>query len=725
MVMSTPANTQGMAAPPTRSEGYDDDALLRCLMVLGAAHGTNLTEEAILSGLPVENGRITPSLFGRAAKRVGLTSKVVKQPIERLNRALFPAVLLLKDERACVLLGFSEDGSSLNVVMPELGDTMVQLPTAEILAQYTGYAIYVRPMFRYDARAPGIQLERRGHWFWSVMAENRRLYRDVLVAAFLMNLMSLGMPLFTMNVYDRVIPNNATDTLWVLSAGLLVVLGALTILRVLRAQFVDLASSRADVKLSAHIMERVLGTRMESKPVSAGSMAQTLRAFESVREFISSATVTAFVDLPFFLLFIAVIGWISPVLMMPVLIGGVIIVFYSMASHGRMHELTQTSTRASAQRNSTLIEGLVGFETLKAFGAEAGFQRKWESSAALLSRISAQTRLLSTTAASISQLMQNLVGLTVIVVGVHQIAAGALSAGALMACYMLSMRAMGPIAQVVSLLAQYHAASASLNALDVLMQAEVERSPEASFISRKTFRGDLEFRDVSFTYPNQTTPSLRNVNLRINAGDHVAILGRIGSGKTTLEKLILGLYRPTSGALLVDGIDQRQLDPAELRRNIGYVPQDPTLFYGTLRENITLGWPLATDEAVVRAADVAGLTDYVNLHPLGFDMMIGERGESLSGGQRQSVAIGRAVVSDPPILLLDEPTASMDQASESLIKRKLAEYSKGKTLIVVTHRTSLLDLVSRVVILDSGKVVADGPKEQVIKALREGLVGKG
>ena len=710
---------------PRASHGYDDDALLKCLLILGAAHGVTLTQEAILAGLPIEGSRITPSLFARAAKRAGLTSKVVALPLERLNEALFPAILLLNDERACVLLGWSQDRSALRLVMPEIGDAQIEMPVSEVAARYTGHAIYVRPLFRYDARAPSLKTGNHEHWFWTVIGENRELYQNVILAAFLMNLLALGMPLFIMNVYDRVVPNNAIDTLWVLAAGVLVILVANTVLRIVRSRFVDLASSRADVKLSAYIMERVLGTRMESKPLSAGSFAQNLRAFESVREFISSATVTAFVDLPFSLIFLAVIAWIAPVLVLPVLIGTFAVLLLTLASHGQMNKLSETTSRAGAQRNSTLIEGLVGFETIKAFGAEAGFQRKWEGSAALLSRIGAQTRLMSTTAASVSQLMQHLATLSLMLIGVHHIADGLLTSGALMACYMLSMRAMGPLGQVVGLLTQYHTASTSLASLDVMMQAEVERPVNSNFISRNSFKGDIEFRDVSFSYPNQQGFSLRNVNLRIRAGEHVAILGRIGSGKTTLEKLILGLYRPTTGAVLIDGIDQRQLDPAELRRHIGYVPQDVTLFYGTLRDNLTLGTPLANDATVVQAAEIAGMAEFVNLHPQGFDMMIGERGESLSGGQRQSVAIARAVIAEPPILLLDEPTASMDQASETAIKRRITEFARGKTLVVVTHRTSLLDLVNRVIIMDSGKVVADGLKDQVIKALREGLVGKG
>ncbi|PKO55661.1 MAG: type I secretion system permease/ATPase, partial [Betaproteobacteria bacterium HGW-Betaproteobacteria-19] len=366
----------------------------------------------------------------------------------------------------------------------------------------------------------------------------------------------------------------------------------------------------------------------------------------------------------------------------------------------------------------------VGIETIKALGGESAIQRKWESSAALLARVGAQLRLLSATTTNGALWVQQSVSVAIILIGVYLIDERLLTMGGLIACYMLSSRAMSPISQVAGLLVQYHTAATALHSLDELMQRPVERPEDTSFVSRQGLKGDIEFRDVSFSYPGEDTLALRNVSLRIKPGEHVAILGRIGSGKTTLEKLILGLYQPTSGAVLVDGIDLRQLDPAELRRNIGYVPQDVTLFYGSLRDNIALSAPLADDAAILRAAQISGVLEYANAHPRGFDMLVGERGESLSGGQRQGVAIARAVISDPPMLLLDEPTASMDHSSEEAVKGQLRKYAEGRSMIVITHRTSLLDLADRIIVIDAGKVVADGPKAQVVEALRQGRIGR-
>ena len=700
------------------------DELLACLIIVARAHGEVPTRDALMAGLPAEHARLTPSLFGRAARRAHLSSQLVRSPLTQLKDALLPAIVLLHNERACVLIGFTEDRSQAQVVYPELGDSPVLVPLDKLDADYLGTAIYARPIQRFDARTPQVRAGRHDHWFWGVIAESRPLYRDVLLAAFLANLFALGMPLFVMNVYDRVVPNQAFETLWVLALGLALMLVSDLVLRTLRGRFVDLASSRADVKLSAFIMERVLGTRMEQRPASAGSFASNLRAFESVRDFIGSATVVAFIDLPFALIFMVVIGWISWYMLIPLCVGAVIMLLYALAVQGRMHDLAETTYRAGAQRNATLIEGLVGFETIKALAAEAPIQRKWEKSAALLARVGAQLRLLSSTASNTSAFVQQFINLAIIIVGVYLISERELTMGALIACTMLASRAMAPVGQVAGLLVQYHTAATALTSLNEMMAREVERPEDSSFISRGRLNGAIEFREVSFSYPGQSAPSLRNLSFSIKPGEKVAILGRIGSGKTTLEKLILGLYRPTEGAVLVDGIDLRQLDPAELRRQIGYVQQDVMLFYGSLRDNITMGAPLAEDAAIVKAAELGGILGLVNQHPQGFDMLVGERGESLSGGQRQGVAIARAVINDPPILLLDEPTSSMDYSSEDDIKRRLSEYARGKTVILISHRTSLLDLVDRIIVMDGGRIMADGPKEQVITALRQGRIGK-
>jgi ATP-binding cassette, subfamily C, bacterial LapB len=700
------------------------DPLLECLLFLGNFHGCPSTSEALTAGLPLEHGLLSPSLFSRAARRSGFNSKLIHKPLAHINRAHLPLILLLEDEQACVLVGWSECAGKAKVVYPDMNGSVTEVSREELESFYLGTAILVRPEFRFDDRAPALSKDNQGHWLWSALKENLPLYRDVLVAALFINLFAVAMPLFTMNVYDRVVPNHALETLWMLAAGVAVVLCFDLVLKTMRGYFLDLASKRIDIKLSGLIMERVLGLRMEVRPPSVGSFAANLRSFETIRDFITSATITAIIDLPFTVIFLLVLGWISPWLMLPLLAGVCVVLLYALTTRQKMEQLTETTYRASAMRNATLIESLVGLETVKVMTCEGMMQKRWERSASFLARVGVQLRLLATSNGHVTSLMQQLVTLGVVVTGVYLIAAGELTMGALIASSMLSGRAMAPLGQMAALLTQYHGAKTAYQSLNDLMRMPIERPAESRFLSRTHFKGKIEFRNLSFSYPDTETPVLKNVSFTVEPGEHVAILGRIGSGKSTLQRLVMGLYQPTEGAVLIDGVDSRQLDPAELRRQIGYVPQDVVLMYGSLRENIVMSHPQADDEAVVRAAEMANLSDFVNRHPQGFDMQVGERGEVLSGGQRKSVAIARAVISEPPMLLMDEPTGSMDHATEAWVIDQFKEYAKDRTTLLVTHRTSLLALVDRIIVVDGGQVVADGPREQVVQALRQGRIGR-
>ncbi|SDK85504.1 ATP-binding cassette, subfamily C, LapB [Modicisalibacter muralis] len=700
--------------------------LLECLRSVARAHDRELTREAALAGLPLEDGELTPGVFPRAAARAGLTARQSRCALVRLNPQLFPVILLLEPGRACVLLWLDVDKRLAGVIYPELNDAAVEVPIDELHARYSGRAIYARPKFRFDARGPQVSKQKQHHWFWGVILENRRLYRDVLIGSVLINLFAIAMPLYVMNVYDRVVPNHASATLWALSAGIALVLCFDLALRLTRNAFVDLAASRADVKLSSALMQRVLGMRMEARPASTGSFAATLQSFESVRGFIGSATVVALVDLPFVVLFAVIIALIGPALVIPIVVGVVFVLLYALAAQSKMHALSETTWRVGAQRNATLVESLANLEMLKALRAEGRIQALWEKTTAYLSRTSAQMRLLGSSVGSVALWTQQSVAVAIIVIGVFMIIEGDLSQGGLIAAYLLSSRAMAPISQAAALMAQYHNASTALDSLNEVMDKPVERSEGHQYVSRAQVRGQLELRGVTLRYPNEERDALRDLSVKIHAGEKVAILGRVGSGKSTLNKLLQGLYQPTAGAVMVDGVDIRQFDPIDLRRHIGYVPQDVSLFFGSLRDNIVAagGSDGIDDEALLHALEVSGIENMVNAHPQGIEMPVGERGELLSGGQRQGVAIARALAHDPQILLLDEPSSAMDHASEEAFKRELAIYAKPKTLVIVTHRTSLLSLVDRIVVIDAGKVVADGPKDQVVEALRNGQVGR-
>lgn len=696
------------------------DPLLDCLFSLARAYGIATTREALVAGIPLVEHRLTPSMFARSARRIGLVSRVVRQPLTSLRADLLPAVLLLKDNEACILRGI--EGDMAQISYPELPDSTVDMPLDTLMANHLGLSIFVKPRFSFERRAPELAEIRSRHWFWGTVHSSWPLYRDALVAALLINLFALVTPIVTMNVYDRVVPNMATDTLWVLTSGAALVLLFDFMLKVTRGYLVDLASKRIDVTLSALIMERVLGVRMEARPASVGAFAANLRAFETVRDFIASASITGLIDLPFALIFILAIGWVSPWMMLPVVAGGVLMLGFAWLVQEKMQELTETTLRAASQKNAHLVENLANLDTLKVLAAEGEQQGKWEQSTLFLAQVGTRLKLLASSTVNFSGLIQQTTSIAMLVLGVYLIMNGLVSQGGVIAAVMLCGRAMAPLGQVVGLLTQYHNARTSLGALDSFMKLPVEREKDVSFFHRTHFKGEIEFRDVSFNYPASPLPSLDNVSFRIRAGERVAIIGRVGSGKSTLQKLILGLFRPTGGSIRVDGIDTNQIDPAELRRNIGYVPQDVVLFYGSLRDNIAMGSPHVHDASVAAAADQAGLTGFVNSHPQGFDMIIGERGDTLSGGQRKAVAIARALLNSPPILLLDEPTSNMDHSTERQIYQTLEAVLPGRTLVLVTHHNALLSLVDRLIVIDQGRIVADGPKAQVMQALQGGQV---
>lgn len=700
------------------------DSLLDSLLLICRIQGVATSRDALISGLPLRDGKMTPALLKRSAERVNLAVTILKKPLKKIRAEFLPAILLLKDEEACVVTKLDFEANQAHVIFPELGDAEIAIAINELELRFAGYYIVAKAKFSFDQRAPMVGKVRMRHWFWGTLAENSRIYRDIMVAAFVVNMFALAMPLFTMNVYDRVVPNRAVETLWVMAIGIsLMIIGDL-VLRTLRGYFLDWASTRVDVKLTARIMEQVLGIRLEQRPNSVGSFASNLRSFETVRDFITSATITTLIDIPFGLIFVVVMAWIAWPMVIPVIIGAILILVYSFSVQTKMHELSETMYRASAIRNATLIESLVGLETVKALGIEGQMQRKWEHSAHFLTEVSSKLRLLSSSINNGASTIQQLINISLVVLGVYLVVNGDLTMGGLIACTMLASRALVPIAQTAGLLTQYHNAATALTSLDEIMHREVERPLDAKFLSRPAFNGDIEFREVSFSYPGTEQDALTKVSFKIKAGEHVALLGRMGSGKSTIHKLILGLYQPTSGAILIDGIDARQIDPAELRRCAGYVQQDTHLFYGTMRENLTISAQHVDDAAVLAAAHIGGIDEFVNAHPKGFDMLVGERGETLSGGQRQGVGIARALIDNPAILLLDEPTSAMDHSGEDAIKRRLLAATKNKTLVLISHRSALYELVDRIIVIDSGRIVADGPKDQVTEALRSGKVGK-
>ncbi|WP_257294982.1 type I secretion system permease/ATPase [Endozoicomonas sp. YOMI1] len=712
----------------TMHDGWDipdeqpasSDDLLECLALLTRHYGNPYSRESLKAGMPLENGKFTAEVFIRSSERAGLACKVHKREIAEISSLVVPAVLLLSKRKACILSDIDHAKGTARIIMPETGEGTKTISIEELNEFYSGYVIYVREKHRYDRRTPQKLTVKSRHWFWGTILGSWRIYRDVLLASLLINIFAVASPLFVMNVYDRVVPNQAFNTLWVLAIGAFIVFSFDFILKMVRSYFIDLAGKKSDILLSSAIMEQVLGLSMKAKPASVGSFAKNLQDFESIREFITSSTVTALVDLPFTCIILFVIFMLGgPVALVP--LGAMLIIgLYSFFIQEPLKNSVEKTLRSSQQKNATLIESLSGMEALKIAQAESDIQYRWEKAVSHIATWSIKTKLLSASATSFSAYVQQMANIGMVILGVYLIVEGELSMGGLIASVMLSGRCLAPMAQIAGLATRYNQAKSALDGLNQIMDMPTERHEDRDYVNRPDLKGSIEFDGVNFSYPEQEIQALRDVSLRIEAGEKVGIIGRIGSGKTTIEKLILGLYEPGEGAVRVDGVDLRQINPTDLRSSIGCVSQDITLFYGSIKDNITLGANHIEDSQLLEAAEIAGVTEFANKHPNGLDMIVGERGQNLSGGQRQSIALARALLMNPPILVMDEPSSSMDNTTELRMKEQLKNRCSGKTLILVTHKASMLDLVDRLIVMDSGRVVADGPKDQVHAALRQG-----
>lgn len=717
------ANAGENPAWPLEAERVSlDDPLMECLAIVAAGYGRRTTAVALSSGLPLHGSQMaSPAAFVRAADRISMTARMVRRPLEQmLDSPSLPCILVMKNNHACILRGRGRTADTAEVVYPETPDTPVTVALTDLRAHYRDYAFFVRPRAQLDGRSGARKIEEGQDWFWSAILRHRKVYYEVALAAVIVNLLALASPLFTMNVYDRVIPNNSFPTLWVLAFGVFIAYLFDFLLKNLRSHMVDFAGRKADNIISARIFEQMLAMKMAARPPSVGVHASNLREFETLRDFFTSATIVAIIDFPFILLFIFVIYLIAgpvaivPAVLVPLVVGVGIIL------QKPLDKVVKESMKESAYKSGLIFETLSGLETIKAQAAEGHLQRKWEELTEKTSMTGVKAKAISSFGVNFAVLAGNLASVGMVVYGAYLIADGEITMGALIASVILSGRAMAPLATVAALLTKYSQSRESYDRLDELMKSPVERPSGQTFISMPVMKGKIEFRDVLFRYPNQKTPALRGITFSLNQGDRYGIIGAVGSGKTTIERLIMNLYQPESGSIMIDGVDVRQIDPADLRRNIGVVQQTPYLFYGSVRENITLGHEAVPDAAVLRAAEMAGVMNFLRDSEAGLDTQVGERGENLSGGQRQAIAIARALLYDPPILLLDEPTASIDPGSERRLYNHLKELVKGKTILLVTHKSAVLGLVDKLILMDRGRIIADGARDDVIQKLQTG-----
>lgn len=714
------------------------DPLLECLQIISGMYGRRISTTALSAGLPIPKDGVTPTLFIRAAERADLSARLGDKSLEAIAiMPNLPCILALEGGQACIVTdittpkeetrklkkGRAHPETIFHIILPETPEEKRAVPMRVLDKAYIGSCFFLRPIAHLDDRAGPAEIEEGRDWFWSALRDNKSIYIEVLLAAVVINIFAAVSPLFVMNVYDRVVPNGAFPTLWVLAIGMTFAYLFDLALKNLRSFFIDVAGRRADVKISGRVFEQVLGMKMTERPASAGVLTAQMREFDSLRDFFTSATMTALVDLPFALLFIIIIAVLGGWVVLPVLIAIPIVIGISYMQSRHIQGIIRQSMAENALKNAMLFESVTGLETVKVQAAEGHLQRQWEELVTRASRTSVTLRKVSSSIQYWAAFIQSITGIAVIIIGVYLIANGNMTMGALVASYMLSSRALAPLGQMAGLMTRLHQTKESLEQLDNLMNKKVERAKGRHFISMPTVRGKIEFRDVVFAYPNQTLAALNNVTLTINPGEHIGLIGAVGSGKTTLQRLVQNLYEPKSGAILLDGTDVRQIDPGDLRRAIGVIQQRPQLFYGSVRQNITMGHETVSDRAVLRAAELSGVMDFLRDTQHGLDTQVGERGEALSGGQQQAVAVARALLYDPPILIMDEPTSSLDPASEIRLMRRLEALVRNRTIILITHKATMLSLVDRLVLMDRGRLIANGPKDEIMRRLQAGEFG--
>ncbi|MEZ9393626.1 type I secretion system permease/ATPase [Vibrio splendidus] len=698
------------------------DPLLNSLIYVSRYYGLANSPEALINGLPLSDGKLTPFLFPRSAERAGLVAKENRSELESIPHLILPAILLLKQGEACVLNSIDLEKQEAEIITAESGMVPIVIPIDELKEQFIGRYFLVKKQFRYDERSPEVLKTRKGHWFWSTIWESKNIYRDVLIASILINIFAIAAPMFTRLVYDKVVPNLAFETLWVLASGIFVVFLFDLLLKLMRSYFIDVAGKKSDILISSKLFSKVLGIRMEAKPASVGAFAKNLQEFESIREFFTSATIGSLIDLPFALMFLALIWLMAGNLVFVPVVGVVILIIYALLIQGPLRRTIEEGSRLASQKYANLIESLAGLETVKLFSAQSQFQFRWEEAVAHMANWNIKSRRITDSIQNTAGFVQQSTNVGMIIFGVYLIAEGELTMGGLIAATMLSGRAIGPLVQLSLLSTRYNQAKSSMTLIEQVMSMPDEQEEGKRYIHRPIIQGHIALDKVTFHYPDSPVASIRDLTLNIKPGEKVAIIGRIGSGKTTLERLIMGLYKPTEGHVRIDDTDMEQLHHVDVRRNIGCVPQDSNLFYGSVRDNITLGRPLVDDRDVMDAANRAGVTAFTQQDPAGLERQVGEGGALLSGGQRQSIAIARAFLGRPPVLLMDEPTSAMDNRSEMHIKHQLNQLLPSETLILITHKTSMLDIVDRVIVMERGSIIADGPKAQVLSDLKQGKV---
>ncbi len=697
------------------------DPLLDSLVLLTEHFGSPCSSDSLAAGLPMQGHVLTPELLPQAASRAGLAAKLSRKGLNEISPILLPCILLLKDKKACILRELDIERDKVVIQLPETGGEET-LSVEELEALYVGYLFLVKQEYRGDMGLDVHLHESKSHWLLQTIKDSAPIYRDALIASVLVNLFALVSPLFIMNVYDKVVPNLAFDSLWVLAIGAGIAYIFDLIMRQLRSYLIDVAGKKVDIIVSSKLFSKAIGIPLEKRSPSVGGMAKQLGEFDSIRDILTSATITTLVDLPFALFFLTIIYLVAGDLALIPFLGSIIIIGYTLIMQPKLKAAIDESNKFSGLKHGHLIESLASIESIKSSGAEGLVQKSWQQMIGHTANWQLKCKKITTSVTNVATFVVQTSVIFVVILGVYRVSENEISMGGIIAAVILSSRAISPMAQLAGLMTRGNQTASALRQLDELMTQEDEFENKGHLVSRQRLLGQITAHHIGFSYPGSERPILHPLSLNIAPGERVAIIGRNGSGKSTLAKLLVGLFQPSNGSLTYDGIDSAQIHPSDLRRNFGYLPQDITLFHGTIRDNILFGTRQVSEHQLIRAVQLSGVNLFTNLEAEGLDQQVGEGGRELSRGQRQTIALARATLNDPPVLLMDEPTASLDARAEKQFINAMHHVSKDRTLLLITHKMHLLNLVDRIIVLDRGHIVADGPKADVLKKLNDGLL---
>ena len=683
--------------------------------------------EAALSAEVVRDKKLNVNFHSlvEVLRSHGFENTLSKRSLEDIPSLAVPVVLILHNEEAAVVTKIEGVGRARKYHIRQTDGLAQELDYAQLSVLYLGYCWFIKPKMVSDARSELPEYHLPKSWFWKVIWRFRSYYYQVILATFIINFLALVSSLYVMNVYDRVIPNQAYETLWVLSIGVFLAIAFEFAAKMIRGHLTDIAGKKADLIISSALFRRVLALRLADRPASSGSYANNLREFEAVREFMTSASLLTLVDLPFLLLFVTVIAIIGGKLaLIPLTIIPIVIIVGFLVQRPLSRHINE-SMKESSQRSGLAVEAIEGIETLKTNNATSWAQQRWDEYTAKTSAASIKVKDTSNFMINFTIGMQQLNTVGLVLLGTYLIhaenPAERITMGALIAAVILSGRALSPLSQIAGLATRFQQAKLALEGVNNIVQRPIERDPERKYITLDRVEGGIAFDNVSFQYQEETGAAVSDLKLNIRPGEKVGVLGRIGSGKSTMLKLASGLYDSAKGNITLDGVDMRQLDPNFLRSEVVLLSQQPRLFLGTLRENMDLARfdGYSTDQELLAALKRFGLDRIIRNHPRGLDMPLGEDGLGLSGGQKQIIALARMTLRHPKVVLLDEPTTVLDQATERMALNAVAQWSKDKTMVVVTHRPQVLQIVNRIIVMDNGKVVMDGPRDLVLQKLMQ------